>query len=287
MQPQKLPAAIEAAARKSAFPDGTPCSVLSCVQVRRLAQRFDTQERLIEIQGLRADVIPERYMRNMRTYSCNDQARLLEARVAMVGLGGLGGSVVEILARLGVGHLTLIDGDTFEDSNLNRQLLSTVDLLGGPKAPAAAERVRVINPSLSVAPHRVFLDERNGPGLLAASHVAVDCLDSIDSRRTLQNVCRTLEIPLVSAAVAGVSGQLTAIFPEDPGFDLIYGPPAVDQPKKGAETSLGTLPFAVMLMASLECAEVARILLKRESPLRNRLLIVDLNDCTLDRFRLD
>jgi len=286
MPKKKLAAAIAAAAGKSAFPDDTPCSVISCAQVHRLAEAFDIGDRLVEIQSLRAGVVPERYMRNMRAYSRDDQARLLEARVGVVGLGGLGGSVVEILARLGIGHLTLIDGDIFEDSNLNRQLLSTVDLLGSAKAPAAAARVRAINPSLSVVLQAVFLNAENGPELLASSDVVVDCLDSIDSRRTLQAVCRDLEVPLVSAAVAGASGQLATIFPEDPGFDLIYGATAAGQPQKGAEASLGTLPFAVMLMASLECAEVARILLKKESRLQNRLLVVDLNDYTLDLFRL-
>jgi len=283
---EKLLAAIRRAAVESAFPDGTAYASISTNRVQRLAERFDAAPRQVEIASLGNDVVPERYTRNMRTFSLPDQARLLRSRAAVVGLGGLGGGVTELLARAGVGRLTLIDGDRFEDSNLNRQLMSTMDLLGKPKSAAAAARVAAVNPSVETAAHGVFLDTGNAARLLAGANVVVDCLDSLDSRRNLQNVCRRLKIPLVSAAVAGFSGQLTAIFPEDGGFDLIYGPHDPDQSSKGIEASLGTIPYTVTLMSALECNEAIRVLLTGRSTLRNRLLVVDLTEYSFELFKL-
>jgi len=114
----------------------------------------------------------------------------------------------------------------------------------------------------------------------------VDCLDSLDTRRVLQDACRQLKIPLVSAAVAGFSGQLTAIFPQDNGFDLIYGHREPGQPSRGAEASLGTIPYTVALMSSLECNEAVRILLTGRSNLRNHLMVVDLTDYAFEVFKL-
>ncbi len=283
---QELVQAIGRAAVEAAFPDGRSYAAISSNRVRRLAERFDIPPRLVEITALENQVVPERYTRNMRTFSLSDQASLLRSRVAVVGLGGLGGGVTELLARAGVGRLTLIDGDRFEDSNLNRQLMSTVALLGTPKADAAAARVAAVNPSVETRTYAVFLDPGNAARLLEGADVVVDCLDSLDSRRNLQRACRRLAVPLVSAAVAGFSGQLTAIFPGDGGFDLIYGPRDPNQPAKGVETSLGTIPSTVTLMSSLEANEAFAILLTGDSALRHHLLVVDLTTYSFEHFKL-
>jgi molybdopterin/thiamine biosynthesis adenylyltransferase len=229
--------------------------------------------------------IPERYARNMGTFSAQEQIVLFSSRVCIVGLGGLGGAVTEILARLGIGALTLVDGDVFEDSNLNRQLLSTLETLGASKATAAESRVRQINPSVQTRIHDVFMDARNAAGLIEGADVVVDCLDNLKIRFVLETAAKAAKIPLVSAAIAGTYGQITTIFPEDPGLTLIYGPE--DQvPAKGVETELGTLPYTAMTMASLECSEITKILLKRGKLLRNRLLVMDLMDNMMDVLAL-
>ncbi len=89
-----------------------------------------------------------------------------------------------------------------------------------------------------------------------------------------------------TTAVGGQSGHLTTIFSEDHGLELIFGDPKEATGVQGAEKTLGNLPFAVSVVASLECAEVVRILLQKESPLRNRLLVIDLNDYTFETLRL-
>ncbi len=193
---------------------------------------------------------------------------------------------LEILARLGIGNLTLVDGDVFEESNLNRQLLSTPQTLGASKTATAANRVRQINPSVQTCMHDVFLDAENADRIIAGADVVVDCLDNLKTRFVLEKAARAAKIPLVSAAIAGTYGQITTIFPEDPGLSLIYGPE--DQvPAKGAETTLGTLPYTAMMMASLECSEITKIFLNAGSLLRNKLLVMDLMDNAMEVLSLD
>jgi molybdopterin/thiamine biosynthesis adenylyltransferase len=276
---------LDRRAQDRAFPDGTPFRGISVADVIDLSRAHAASGRDVEAAALEAGIVPERYARNMRTFSPADQAALLGAHAAVIGLGGLGGTVVEILARLGVGRLTLLDGDRFEDSNLNRQLLSTVPDLGLPKAEVARQRVERINPSVEVAAHARFLTAENAAEMLAGCGVVVDCLDNLPARFVVEDACRSAGVPMVSAAVAGASGHLTTIFPGDRGLRLIYGDPA-KAPRKGAETALGTVPHCVVCMASLECAEVVKILLHTGNPLRDRLLLADLTEGLIEVMNL-
>ncbi len=267
------------------FQDGEPCTIITHEHVAALTREFDVNGRRIEILALENGVIPLRYSRNMRSFDLSDQATLLKSRVGVVGLGGLGGSVTEILARVGVGRLRLLDGDHFEEHNLNRQLLSGQSKLSIPKADAAATRVREINPSVEVETHAEFLTEKNAEKMLSDLDVVVDCLDTITARFLLEKFAKKADIPLVSAAIAGTSGQLTTIFPGDAGLSLIHGDPKT-LPPKGVETTLGCLPYTVFYMASLEAAEVVKVLHGKGSILRNRLLAADLMDHTHEVLEL-
>lgn len=238
----------------------------------------------IEEIALSQGIIPIRYSRNQRILSTSDQRRLHLAHIAIIGLGGLGGGVTELLARIGVGNLTLIDGDSFDESNLNRQLLSTVSNIGTPKATVAGNRVRNINPATRVRTHLQFLDQHNGYDLLDGVELAIDCLDTISDRFTLERICKKRKIPLISAAIAGKSGQATVVFPDDTGLKTFYGEQE-KAPKRGVEVSIGTLSFTAAYMASIECAEAINIILKNDSPLRNSLLFADLSDYSVERIQ--
>ena len=216
-----------------------------------------------------------RYSRNFQSISLEEQERLDSARVCVVGLGGLGGGVVEILARIGVGTLDLVDGDCFDETNLNRQLLSSEKDLGVPKAQVARERVAAINSSVNVNAFNTFLNSENGWEIMGNAQVVVDCLDSITHRFMLQELAQTWNIPLVSGAIAGTAGQVTVIYPGDQGFQLIYGDPE-DNNVSGIEQRLGNLAHCALLVASLQSSEVIKVLLGRGEILRNRLLICDL-----------
>ncbi len=126
-----------------------------------------------------------------------------------------------------------------------------------------------------------MLDEKNTESLIHDSDVIVDCLDNLETRFLLERAAKKIWSPLVSAAVAGAFGHVTSIFPEDRGLKLIYGE-SNDIKQKGAEASLGCIPYAVMLLASLETSEVVKILLSKGSVLRNKLLVADLMDNRLE-----
>lgn len=280
-----LIAAIKALGVPGKFRDDTPYTSLSSEKVSTLTKQFDLGGKWVEIAALENGVVPERYIRNMRTLSLKEQATLLRSRVSVVGLGGLGGGVVEILARVGVGALNLADGDSFEDSNLNRQLLSTHKGLSTAKAVAAVDRVSAINASTDVKAYTEFLDDGNAARLLEGSDAVVDCLDSLKFRFILEKACKAAGVPLVSAAVAGLTGHVTTIFPKDPGLELIYGK-SDRTPEKGAEAVLGTLPPCVTVLSALEASEIVKLLLRKGALLRNKLLVIDLLDNTLEVLRL-
>ncbi len=256
-------------------PDESEYRSLSVDDTSDLARDLGLTARQIETAALRLQILPERYARSSHSLSIAEQHRLLESSACIVGVGGLGGTAAEVLARIGVGRLHLIDGDCFEEHNLNRQRFAHTANLGQPKAPAAREAIARINPAVSVEASTVFLTAENADDLIGSADVVVDGLDTLDSRLVLQQACRRLKTPLVSAAVAGSAGQLTVVFPEDIGLESLIGDMG-ETSTRGVETHLGNLPFTVSAVASLEAAEAVKVLLGREGLLRNRLLLIDL-----------
>lgn len=277
---------IETLCRNSVLSDDTPCRTIEAAEVIRLADETGITGRMVELAALRQHILPDRYLRNMKTLSEADQIRLLESTVCVVGLGGLGGMVTETLARMGIGKFHLTDGDVFESHNLNRQLFSSIDRIGKPKVKAAVMHVYTINPGLEVIANTAYMTPENADQLVDSCDIVVDCLDNIHSRFTLEAATRRAGIPMVSAAVAGISGHVTTIFPEDKGLETIYGPEDQLKKTKGAETQLGCLAPAVNLIASLECAEVLKVLTESNQTLKNKLLVVDLGDHTFEVLQL-
>ncbi|MBW1681109.1 MAG: ThiF family adenylyltransferase, partial [Deltaproteobacteria bacterium] len=119
--------------------------------------------------------------------------------------------------------IVVVDSDRFDETNLNRQALSSMETLGLPKAEVAARMVECINPGVEVIAHTARLDPSNGISLLRGTQVVVDALDNVASRFALQDAARDLNIPLVHGAIAGFEGQAMTISPEDRGMNLLYG----------------------------------------------------------------
>ena len=281
MTPSTIQHLLEIHSESRKRPDGNAYISLSFSAECRIAEQTGHSLREIELQALDNDIVPERYCRNQVTLSNRDQRKLLQSHVAVIGLGGLGGTVTEILARIGVGKLTLVDGDSFDDSNLNRQILSSPANLGRPKAKVAAERVSNINPAVETCPIEAFFTSQNGEKILQEVHLLVDCLDTISDRFIVEACCRDLSLPMVSGAIAGCCGQATVILPGDAGLKRIYGTPQ-SAPVKGVEASIGTLPFAAIYTAAVECAEAVTILLGNSPELQNKLFLADVREHTSD-----
>jgi len=237
------------------------------------AERFGASLAQVEEVALERGILPARYQRNRKTMSVTDQLTLFRSTVAVIGCGGLGGYIIEELARLGVGRLVVIDPDVFEEHNLNRQVLSLPAELGCPKVEAAVRRVGAINPAVTVVPHRVAFTSDNGLELLSACHVAVDALDTTAVRRQLADTCAQLRIPLVHGAIAGWYGHVTTLLPGDGALKDFYARHCRD---KGIEQQVGNPSFTPAVVASLQVAEVCKLLVRQGTLLRGRTMMIDL-----------
>jgi molybdopterin-synthase adenylyltransferase len=226
-------------------------------------------------------ILNDRYIRNYNSLTLKDQDLLLKSRVCVVGLGGLGGCVMEMLTRTGIGSLTGIDNDKFDSSNLNRQIFCQENSIGNSKANVALNRLASINSQISLNCLDVCLTKTNAYNLIKNFDIVIDCLDSIITRFVLQDAAKKASIPLVSGAIAGASGQVTVIFPEDKGFELIYGKKK-EELTHGVENEIGSLSFGAFLISSIQVSETIKILLNKNDLLRNKLLIADLWSNTFD-----
>lgn len=219
-----------------------------------------------------------RYERNYPAISPAEQNILASKRVLVAGCGGLGGYILELLGRIGVGHLTVVDGDVFSDSNLNRQLLSTGETLGLAKPIAAAERMRNVNPLVTVTPICEFISEENAAYLLSGHDVVVDALDNGPVRMLLAKAASKLNIPLVSGAISGWRGRVFVLLPGD-NADFLWG--------GGASITSGNLCFTASTTASVEAAETVKLLLNRTGLLRGRFLEFDLLSGQWEEIEID
>ena len=247
------------------------------------AKTFNTSVAVIEGLALKQGILPARYQRNRNVLSCEDQLRLFCSHVVVIGCGGLGGHVIEGLVRLGVGHLTIIDPDIFEEHNLNRQTFCTINNLGRNKAEVTAERLAELNPAVTISSHVLAFSSNNGNKLLSGADIVVDALDSIVVRLELSAVCRDLSLPLVHGAIGGWSGQVTSQLPGDNSLETLY---VGKENHTGVEKEMGNPSFTPALVAALQITETTKILLNIGEPLSRRLLTIDLFDMEFVEIQL-
>ena len=214
-----------------------------------------------------------RYARNLGSITRQEQEQLRSRKVCVVGCGGLGGFLLEYLARMGVGHITAVDGDRFDPTNLNRQLLATEENIGQSKAAEAKNRLARVNSDVQVTAVEQFLTAENAAQILAGHHLVLDALDSIPHRLMLQRICRELQIPLVHGAVEGWFGQVTTVLPGDDTLSRLYHGSAESSVP---ENSASTLAFAPALVASVQAGEAVKLLLDKEPALRRKVLFADI-----------
>ena len=250
-------------------------STVSLADTCLLARRFHCSRRQVELAALEVGLVPERYRKNIGTVGREGQTRLLRATVAVVGVGGLGGWVAEGLARMGLGHLVLIDGDVYAEDNLNRQLGCVERVVGQPKVSVLCRRIAEVNGAVTVTVRMEWLREDNAADLLAGADVVVDALDTLPARFVLQGAAGQLGLPLVHGAIAGYTGQVMTIFPGDRGLSALYGD-ADGVPERGLETQLGNPAATPMMIAAWQTQEVVKLLTERGTPLRGKLLIFDM-----------
>jgi len=218
-----------------------------------------------------------RYSRHilLRQVDIAGQEKLLASRVLVIGLGGLGSPVAMYLAASGVGHLTLVDHDKVELTNLQRQIVHTTDTLGQEKTASAAKQLRALNPEVAVTAINRKLDDA---GLLAQAHavdVVVDASDNFATRFAVNAACVKAKTPLVSGAVVRFEGQV-AVFrpdrPDSPCYRCLYA--ESDEPEEAC-AEFGVLAPAAGVIGSVQAAETIKLLLGIGETLTGRLLLLD------------
>jgi len=250
---------------------GQEFHTLSQADLLDYARRHHLTHRQAVAEALREGLFPECYERNFPSLSCPEQLRLFDSSVLVAGLGGLGGTLTTLLARVGVGRLLLADGDVFAPSNLNRQWLATQATLGLNKAEVATRNLQDINPALLAEAIPANLTAANLAPCLAQVQVALDGLDSLPARRDLFTAAQAAGVPLVHGAAQGRFGQVATILPDDPGaFHRIYG-----EASRESHEPREILAPTASLIASLQVQEALRLLLGKPPLYRGRLAHYD------------
>jgi molybdopterin/thiamine biosynthesis adenylyltransferase len=266
-------------------PDKKKMRVIDLRGVRFISSKKRIPPREIEISCLEQNIIPIRYIRNIGTIGIEGQLKLLCSMVAVCGVGGLGGTIIELLARQGIGHLVIIDNDKFAENNLNRQIMATEGDLKKSKVKVAATRIKKINSAVTVTAVNKKIDSKNVKNLIKDAAVVIDGLDNLMTRQTVADACNKLKIPFVHGAIAGFNGQLMTIFPGDKGLSAICGP-CTDENACGIEAQTGNPAATPAVIAAWEVQEAIKIITGIGNPIRNRLIFLDFVDGTFDEIFL-
>lgn len=199
------------------------------------------------------------------------QLKLLNARVLVIGAGGLGSPLITYLAAAGIGTLGIIDGDRVELSNLARQIVHETADIGRLKVESAADRVHELNPDVKVETYPYVLDEDNAAGLVTAYDVIADGSDNFKTRFLVNTACVHAKKVLVSAAISGFSGQVMTVVPGGPCYQCIVHPQA---PEANTCKESGVIGPLAGVIGAAQALEVTRAILGRPA-LAGKLAVFD------------
>jgi len=240
---------------------------LPFLEEKKAAEAYNLSFRGVEKVALKSGITPLRYKRNQSTINIENQLKLLNSHVTIIGCGGLGGHVAEMLTRIGVGNLTLFDFDIFEEHNLNRQNFSNYMTLGKEKVIVAKEALELINPALHVEALVKRFDPFLDMDLISNNSIVVDALDNPQTKLNLAYVCKEKKISFIHGAIAGMNGQFTTCNT----LENLYR-----NGDCGIEKSVGNPSFSVTFAASIQSSEVIKTILEIGDTLKNNILITNL-----------
>src|SRR6266513_3418331 len=230
----------------------------------------------------------ERYSRHLLVpeVGSEGQQKLLDAKVLLIGAGGLGSPAALYLAAAGVGTLGIVDDDEVDLSNLQRQIIHDSERIGMPKVDSAEQSIRALNPDVQVVKYPVRIDASNIVEIISGYDVIVDGVDNFPTRYLLNDASVRLKIPVVSASILGFDGQLSVFKPyEGPCYRCLFRepPPAELAPSCGANGVLGVLPGT---MGLLQATEVIKLITGIGEPAIGRLLLYDALAATLTEVKV-
>ncbi|MBN1767389.1 MAG: HesA/MoeB/ThiF family protein [Prolixibacteraceae bacterium] len=202
------------------------------------------------------------------------QAKIRQAKVLVVGAGGLGAPVLQYLTAAGVGTIGIVDNDTVSETNLQRQVLYSTEDIDLPKAEIACEKLLKLNPYCNIQTYNERLDEKNASEIVRKFDLVVDCTDNFTSRYLLDDVCEKLEKPLVYGSIEEFSGQIS-VFHYDKSFSYKKLFPEKPEDKRTNGEPLGVFSAIPGVIGSLQATEVLKIITGAGDVLSGRLLLYD------------
>jgi molybdopterin/thiamine biosynthesis adenylyltransferase len=204
------------------------------------------------------------------------QQRFLDAHVLVIGAGGLGSPVALYLGTAGVGRITLVDHDTVDVTNLQRQIAHNLSRVGQPKAQSARDTIAAINPDVQVQPLVERADAKRLDHLVADADVVLDCSDNFTTRQAVNAACVAHKKPLVAGAAIGFDGQISVYDPRDatsPCYACVFPPEATFEEVRCA--TMGVFAPLVGIIGSMQAAEALKLIAAVGSSLAGRLQMLD------------
>ncbi|WP_421764695.1 HesA/MoeB/ThiF family protein [Ekhidna sp.] len=217
----------------------------------------------------------ERYQRQivLPDFGAVGQQKLLDAKVVVVGAGGLGVPVLQYLVGMGVGTIRIVDGDDVSLSNLQRQVLYSTADVGKKKAEVAKERLKGLNPEVSIEVTTQMLEKQNANDLISGCDLVIDCTDNIETRYIINDVCVANEIPFVYGALYKHEGHVSVFNDEgSPSYRDVYPD---DSAKVDNCNEIGVLGVLPGIIGTYQAMEAVKILTGIGQPLVGKLLVVD------------
>lgn len=211
------------------------------------------------------------------------QTRLKQSTVLIIGCGGLGSPVALYLAAAGVGHIILVDGDSVDVTNLQRQILFDSQSVGQLKSTAGKNRLHALNPEIKITAITDSLTLDNAPSLIQQSDLILDCTDNFATRYLINDTCAKFKKPWVFASIHQFSGQCALFTPETACFRCLFPDTPTEVPDCNAAGVLGILPG---MLGLFQANEAIKYLTGLPTPLKNTLLLIEAIDLTFRKIKL-
>lgn len=275
--------------RRVLNPDGTPRSLIN-IYINGKNMRFSGGMQTALKDGDEVYILPavaggselskkdlEKYSRQvmLEEIGYEGQLKLKNAKVCVVGVGGLGNPIATRLVAMGIGKIRIVDRDVIELSNLHRQTMFDESDIGQVKVEAAAKKLKKMNPDVEIEALPVSVNDYTALDVVEGCDVVIDALDSVNARYSLNKACITKNIPFVTGAAVGVSGQAFTIIPKESAcYHCLF--PALDEDSMPTCSIEGVHPSILSIIGGIEVAEAVKIITGKKPNLANRILHVDL-----------
>ena len=269
--------------------DGTPRSLIN-IYINGKNMRFSSGMQTALKDGDEVYILPavaggsdlsskelERYSRQvmLEEIGYEGQLKLKKAKVCVVGIGGLGNPISTRLVAMGIGKIRIVDRDVIELSNLHRQTMFDESDIGQVKVEAAAKKLKKMNPDVKIEALPVSVNDYTALDIVEGCDVVIDALDSVNARYSINKACIKKNIPFITGAAVGVSGQAFTILPKQSAcYHCLF--PALDEDSMPTCSIEGVHPSILSIIGGIEVAEAVKIITGKKPNLADRILYVDL-----------